>query len=148
MAEPVEVTHFTDPSCPWAYSAEPAMRGLEWRYGDALRWRLVMIGLREDTAGLERSGTTPASRVAGWQWYADTFGMPLVSTPRARLAASGRLCRAVKAAAVQGADAEAGMLRAARFGWFASTLIMDDDADIARAAAAVAGLDGERMLAD
>ena len=31
---PVEALHFTDPSCPWAYSAEPFMRALEYRYGD------------------------------------------------------------------------------------------------------------------
>ena len=52
MADQVEVVHYTDPSCPWAYSAEPFMRALEWRYGDGLAWRLVMIGLREDTSSL------------------------------------------------------------------------------------------------
>ena len=33
----VEVTHFSDPGCPWAYSASPALAVLRWRYGD--RWR-------------------------------------------------------------------------------------------------------------
>ena len=106
MADQVEVVHYTDPSCPWAYSAEPFMRALEWRYGDGLDWRLVTIGLREDTSGLVRSGTTPESRVDGWRWYSETFGMPLLTTPRARLVASGRMCRAVKAAGLQGKAAE------------------------------------------
>ena len=57
---PVRVTQYTDPSCPWAYSAEPFLRGLEWRYGDGLEWRTVMIGLSEDTRARERAGVTPA----------------------------------------------------------------------------------------
>ena len=41
----MEVTHFTDPGCPWAYSAWPAHTTLRWRYGQQLRWTVVMIGL-------------------------------------------------------------------------------------------------------
>src|SRR5688500_695827 len=44
----IDVTHFTDPGCPWAYSASPALATLQWRYGDQLRWTLVTIGLAED----------------------------------------------------------------------------------------------------
>ncbi|MGA7705519.1 MAG: DsbA family protein [Solirubrobacteraceae bacterium] len=40
----IEVTHFTDPGCPWAYSASPALAVLQWRYGVQLRWRLVTLG--------------------------------------------------------------------------------------------------------
>ena len=81
-AEPVTVTQYTDPSCPWAYSAEPFLRHLEWRYGDGLEWRTVVIGLSEDTKARERAGVTPASRVAGWKEYETRFGMPVLSTPR------------------------------------------------------------------
>jgi 2-hydroxychromene-2-carboxylate isomerase len=148
MAEQVEVVHYTDPSCPWAYSAEPFMRALEWRYGDSLSWRLVTIGLREDTSGLERSGTTPASRVDGWRWFSETFGMPLLTTPRARLVASGRMCRAVKAAGRQGEAAERGMLRGVRMAWFTSLHLLDEDDAFAEVAAGVPGLDPDRLLRD
>src|SRR2546430_7334571 len=100
--EPVRVTQYTDPSCPWAYSAEPFLRGLEWRYGAGLEWRTVMIGLSEDTRARERAGVTPATRVRGWKEFEGRFGMPVLSTPRSRLIASGRACRAVKAAQRQG----------------------------------------------
>ncbi|MCW3015705.1 MAG: hypothetical protein JWO02_2797, partial [Solirubrobacterales bacterium] len=30
---PISVTHFSDPGCPWAYSASPAIAALQWRYG-------------------------------------------------------------------------------------------------------------------
>ena len=148
MAEQVEVVHYTDPSCPWAYSAEPFMRALEWRYGDGLAWRLVTIGLREDTKGLEQNGTTPASRVDGWRWFSETFGMPLLTTPRARLVASGRMCRAIKAAGRQGGDAERGMLRGVRMAWFASLHLLDEDEAFAAVAAGVPGLDSDRLLHD
>jgi hypothetical protein len=38
--EPVRVTLFNDAGCPWGYSANPAFRVLEWRYGAQLEWRL------------------------------------------------------------------------------------------------------------
>jgi 2-hydroxychromene-2-carboxylate isomerase len=148
MAEQVEVVHHTDPSCPWAYSAEPFMRALEWRYGDGLAWRLVTIGLREDTSGLVRSGTTPESRVNGWRWFSETFGMPLLTTPRARLVASGRMCRAIKAAGLQGEAAQRGLLRGVRMAWFTSLLLLDEDDAFAEVAAAVPGLDPDRLISD
>ena len=38
---PVKVTVYNDAGCPWGYSANPAFRVLEWRYGAQLDWRLV-----------------------------------------------------------------------------------------------------------
>jgi 2-hydroxychromene-2-carboxylate isomerase len=145
-SEPVSVTQYTDPSCPWAYSAEPFLRGLEWRYGEGLAWRTVVIGLSEDTRARERAGVTPASRVEGWKEFEARFGMPVLTTPRSRLIASGRACRAVKAAELQG-DAEATrLLRAIRLAWFTTTLLLDADADIAQVADG-AGLDGAQIVA-
>lgn len=145
-AAPVRVTQYTDPSCPWAYSAEPFLRSLEWRYGDGLEWRTVMIGLSEDTRARERAGVTPESRVRGWLEFGNRFGMPVSSTPRTRLIASGRACRAVKAAERDGAAAAARLLRAIRLAWFTSTLLLDADDGIAETAA-TAGLDGPAIVA-
>jgi 2-hydroxychromene-2-carboxylate isomerase len=141
---PVEVTQYTDPSCPWAYSAEPFIRGLEWRYGDGLRWSTVVIGLSEDTHARERAGVTPEGRVQGWKTYETRFGMPVLSAPRTRLIASGRACRAVKAAERLGAGDR--MLRALRLAWFTTTLLLDTDEAIAQVAVA-AGLDGAAVVA-
>ena len=44
----IRATLYSDAACPWAYSANPALRVLEWRYGEQLAWRLVMIGLRDE----------------------------------------------------------------------------------------------------
>jgi 2-hydroxychromene-2-carboxylate isomerase len=142
--EPVQVTLYTDPSCPWAYSAEPFLRGLEWRYGGGLSWRTVVIGLSEDTRARERAGVTPESRVAGWKEYERRFGMPVSSTPRTRLIASGRACRAVKAAERLGTGDE--LLRALRLAWFTTTQLLDEDEAIGQVASA-AGLDGGAVVA-
>ena len=141
MATAVEVVHFTDPSCPWAYSAEPYMRALEWRFGDGLRWRTVMIGLREETVGLEERGVTPDSRVRGWKEYEDLYGMPVLGAPRTRLIAPGRACRAVKAAQRQGDAAGVAMLRAVRLAWFTTTELLDEDAVLVRLAERTDGVD-------
>ena len=56
MSEPPDVciTEFTDPGCPWAYSAEPFRRRLRWLYGDKSAWQeisggqeLIMVGKKE-----------------------------------------------------------------------------------------------------
>ena len=51
------------PACPWAYSANPALRVLEWRFGDQLSWRLVLIGLREEVSEASRTTFDPARSV-------------------------------------------------------------------------------------
>ena len=62
----IDVTHFSDPGCPWAYSASPAHAVLRWRYGAQLRWRLVVIGLTEQADQYERRGYTPAGSARGY----------------------------------------------------------------------------------
>ena len=53
MAAEVCITEFTDPGCPWAYSAEPFRRRLNWLYGDALEWKYVQgLSVKEIAARL------------------------------------------------------------------------------------------------
>jgi 2-hydroxychromene-2-carboxylate isomerase len=148
VSEPrvVDVIHFTDPSCPWAYSAEPLFRTLEWRFGEHLRWRTVMIGLSEDTSRAQRSGLTPERRVQNWLDYSRRFGMPVLAEPRSRLISSGRACRAVVAARAQSLELGNALLRRIRLAWFTSTLLLDEDEGLAAVAALVPGLDADRAL--
>jgi protein-disulfide isomerase-like protein with CxxC motif len=92
----VDVTHFTDPGCPWAYSASPAHAVLRWRYGDQLQWRLVTIGLTEQADQYVRRGYTPAGSARGYLRFRHR-GMPFATQPRARVAATGLACRAIVA---------------------------------------------------
>jgi len=144
---PVEVLHYTDPACPWAYSAEPFFRALEWRYGDRLAWRHVMIGLTEDYRVYEQRGYTIASQMTGYANFRRRFGMAFGAPPRERLVSSGRACRAVVAARRQGTELADALLRAFRFGWFTSNRLMDTDEAIAEVAGTVDGLDAAAVVA-
>jgi protein-disulfide isomerase-like protein with CxxC motif len=142
----ISVTHFTDPGCPWAYSASPALAVLRWRYGDQVRWRLVTIGLAEDPKRYVDLGYTPARMAAG-NLHFRRYGMPFLAEPRARVAATGRACRAIVATRLLDPEREGDVLRALQLGWFTTTLVLDEDADIARALEVVDGLDVEAVLA-
>jgi len=143
----IAVTHFTDPACPFAYSASPALAVLRWRYGDQLDWRLVTIGLAEDPQRYIDAGYTPTRSTIGQQSYFKRFGMPLLMEPRARVTATSRACRAIVATRTLFPGREDEVLRALQLGWFTTTLLLDQDADIAQALARVDGLDIDAIVA-
>jgi protein-disulfide isomerase-like protein with CxxC motif len=141
----ISITHFTDPGCPWAYSASPAMAVLRWRYGSQLDWRLVTIGLAEDPKRYEDAGYTPTAMSAG-QLYFRRYGMPFAREPRERIAATSRACRAIVATRTQAPGREHEALRALQFGWFTTRLLLDEDRDIAEALQRVDGIDIDSIV--
>jgi protein-disulfide isomerase-like protein with CxxC motif len=141
------VIHFTDPGCPFAYSAAPAMAVLRWRYGEQLDWRLVAIGLTENPQRYIDAGYTPARSVLGNLHRFARHGMPFLYEPRARIAATGRACRAIVAARLLAPGREHDVLRALQLAWFTTTLVLDEDADITKALARVEGLDTDAIVA-
>ncbi len=80
--------------------------------------------------------------------------MPFAFAPRARVAATARACRAIVAARLLQPGREHDVLRALQLAWFTTTLVLDEDADIATALATVDGLDvgrdrrGDRRAGD
>ncbi len=105
-----------------------------------------MIGLSEDTRPRARGRDARSGACAGGRSTRPATACPCSSTPRSRLIASGRACRAVKAAAAQGDAAPARLLRALRLAWFTTTLLLDADEDIAAVADGI-GLDGAAIVA-
>jgi len=143
----VAVTHFTDPGCPWAYSARPALRTLEWRFGDQLAWELVVIGLTEDAKQYEDRGYTPERMVSSWPVYHERFGMPFGYQVKAGVSATSRACRAVMLANEQGGQLGEAALSALQLMHFTTTEMLQYPAAIAAALNEVAGLDGEAIVA-
>ncbi len=143
----IAVTHFTDPGCPWAYSASPAMAVLRWRYGEQLDWRLVTIGLAEDPKRYEDAGYTTTRMTVGNLSFRDRYGMPFLAEPRARISATTRACRAIVATRLNDPQREHEVLRALQLGWFTTTLVLDEDEDIKRALKRVKGLDVDAIVA-
>ena len=130
----VEITLFTDPACPFAFSAEPVRIGLRWRYGDGLDWRLRMIVLtREDGEAQKLAGGA-----AGLQ---RRFGMPIAPRPYPRAASCEPACLAVVAARERAPfpDAAELLLRALRVRVMDGGLL--DDPALLDGAATDAGID-------
>ena len=144
---PIEVTHYTDPGCPWAYSAEPFVRALEWRYGDGLAWRVALIGLAEDAQVYVDRGYTGEVMTQWHIEFRDRFGMPFSTAPRERPAATGLACRLVVSARRQGHEAADAVLRALRFSWFTDPRPHDLLEVVEPVVRAVPGIDADAVLA-
>ena len=136
----------TDPACPWAYSAIPALRALEWRYGDQLGWRLVVIGLTEHASQYVERGYTPLRAARSRAVFRDRFGMPVATAPKARMAGTARACRLIAAARIDAPGTEWRVLRALQLANFTTTMLLDDDGDLAAALRGVPGVDGAALV--
>jgi len=136
---------YTDPCCPWGYSANPALRLLEWRYGDQIDFGLVMIGLTERAEEYLERGFTPV-RAALSALYFRRYGMPFRAAPKTRITATGRACRAVVATRLLYPGREWAVLRALQFAQFTSPLLLDEDHDLAQALAEVPGIDAQTVV--
>jgi 2-hydroxychromene-2-carboxylate isomerase len=137
---------YTDAACPWAYSASPALRVLEWRFRDQLEWRLVMIGLREDASGLVERGYSTARSILGWMRFRDRYGMPFRLEPKERLSGTGRGCRAVVAARLREPGSEWRVFRALQLANFTTPLLLDDDERIREVLGSVPGIDADAIV--
>jgi 2-hydroxychromene-2-carboxylate isomerase len=128
----LEITHFTDPACPFAFSAEPVRQRLNWYYGSGLRWRSVMIALTREEGEADKLA-------AGAPGLQRRFGMPIDPAPYARPASSEPACRAVVATRLNSPTHEQALLRQLRVRVMQCGLI--DDPTLIDAAATDVGLD-------
>ena len=135
----VRIRHFSDPGCPFAFSAEPRLRRLEWLYGDQLAWESVMVVLSERPEDYIEKGFTPEMQAAGMRKLADAHGMPIDWRERERMPATVAACRDVVAARLHAPEAEAAFMRRVRVLGMAGGLL--DDPELLGRAAREAGLD-------
>jgi 2-hydroxychromene-2-carboxylate isomerase len=142
----IEVTHFTDPGCPFAYSAAPALTALQWRYGDQLGWRHVMIGLTERSEQYVERGYTPLKMARGNRRFA-RHGMPFGRQPKPHVAATSRACRAIVAVRLAAPELEYATFRSLQLTQFTTPLALDDDAALVDALARIPGVDPHEIVA-
>jgi protein-disulfide isomerase-like protein with CxxC motif len=145
ILNPVRVTHFSDPGCPWAWSAGPALATLQWRYGDQLEWRHVMIGLTETAAQYERRGYTGEGMARGYRSFRRR-GMPFATEPRERPHATWPMCRVVVAARLLAPEREWSVFRALQFAQFTTTAVLDEPDGLREALAWVPGIDASQLV--
>lgn len=135
----VVIHEFTDPACPWAYSAEPFRRRINWLYGEHVVWRTVMVGLAEQPEDWVERGYTLESMAAGMARISHDHGMPIDTAQRERHSATTPACRAVIGVRLHAPEHERLMLRRLRVRYMSGHLL--DTPETIRAAAAAAGLD-------
>jgi 2-hydroxychromene-2-carboxylate isomerase len=148
MAE-LLITEYTDPGCPFAWSAEPARRRLHWLYGEQLDWQVRMVGLAHTPSVYEEKGFTPERQAASFRKLSQQHHMPMDTSLRPRVAATVPACRAVVAVRRHLPEQERAMLRALRVLHFRGWLL--DEPETIAAAAWRAGIDPaelERWVAE
>jgi predicted DsbA family dithiol-disulfide isomerase len=142
---PITARLFTDPACPYGYSASPALRTIEWRYRDQIEWQLVLIGLSEP--GSKGMGLTQAELSS--RYHVDLrqrYGMPFAIEPKIRRSTSSRACQAVVAARLIQRGSEWRTLRALQLLNFNTPLLLDDDEQLRAALSTVEGLPADRIV--
>lgn len=141
----IEATLYTDAGCPWAYSANPALRVLEWRFRDQLSWRLVMIGLREHASEAAIRAYDGERALARWKVFEERYGMPFAVEPKVRAAGTGAGCRAVAAAALLDPGSEWKVFRALQIANFTGSVYLDDAESIRSALHESSDVDADRI---
>jgi predicted DsbA family dithiol-disulfide isomerase len=138
-ATPVRIRHFTDPGCPFAFSAERQRLRLRWLYGDQLSWSTHLVVLSETTP----QEFSPERLAQGRRWLHERYGMPMAWTPPPRPAASIHACRAVVAARLESEERCGPLLRRLRVLCFSGLPL--DDPDVIAQAASEAGIDPDEL---
>jgi predicted DsbA family dithiol-disulfide isomerase len=146
----VRITEFTDPGCPWAYSAEPVRRRLDWLYGDQVEWDVRMVVLADDPKEYLDRGFTTAKQAHAYKKIAREYGMPIDTAERPRMAATRPACRAVVATRLHAPEHARQLLRCLRVHSFAGDGLLDEPELIERAAgtAGIEWSDLQQWLAD
>src|SRR3954471_8795892 len=117
------VRDFTDPACPFAFSAEPARMKLRWLYGDQIEWQPRMVVLSESPRDYEAKGFTPERQQQALAEIQRKYGMPIDTSRRPRMMATVHACRAVVAARLRAPEKEEALLRRLRIRAMAGDLL-------------------------
>ena len=133
----LEIREFTDPRCPWAFSAEPSRWRLLWLFGEQIRWQPRMVVLKERAD--PDDGYHPASYSAKLRTFVERFGMPIDTRERARRPVTLEASRRVVAARLHDRAAATALLRRLRIRSMQGQLL--DEPETVAGAARDAGLD-------
>jgi predicted DsbA family dithiol-disulfide isomerase len=139
----ITLTEYTDPGCPFAFSAEPFRLRLQWTYGDQLDWTQRMVVLTDSGEEYVARGFTPEKQSASFRQLSREYGMPIDTRLRPRMAATRPACRAFVAARLHAPDRAAELLRRLRVRHFSGELL--DAPETIDHAATDAGLDPGKL---
>jgi predicted DsbA family dithiol-disulfide isomerase len=133
--EPVKVTIYTDPGCPFGFNAQRQELQLRWHYGHGLEITPTMIVLSERTRSFEEVGLKPEMIANNNARLRAQYGMPMRAQVPERMAATIDACRAFVAARTFMPERSEALLRALRRKWFSDGMPLDEPATLEAAAA-------------
>ncbi|CAA9516960.1 MAG: hypothetical protein AVDCRST_MAG45-2263 [uncultured Solirubrobacterales bacterium] len=137
------IRYYTDPACPWAFSAEPARWSLRWLYGEEIDWRPRMVVLSESPDDYLAKDFTSARQSQALHTIQRRFGMPIDPGERPRMMATVVPCRAVVAARLHAPAHERALLRRLAVRAMAGELI--DEPEVIASSAGEVGLEPGRV---
>ncbi len=140
------MTIYTDPGCPFGFNAQRQEAQLLWHYGDALEITRRMIVLVEKSSSFEERGLSREMVSANANRLRSLYGMPMLTEPRERLAATIDACRAYVGARMHHPEHANRLLRALRRRAFSDGEPLDDLGTL-RAAAGDAGITPDALEA-
>lgn len=130
----LQIEVFTDPGCPFAWSAEPQRRRMQWLYGDQLTWTTRMVVLSESPDDYLAKGFDPPKQAVAFGAIGDRYGMPIDASERPRMTATVEACRAFVAARRHAPDRADALLRRLRIHHLVLGNLIDEPAVLASAA--------------
>jgi predicted DsbA family dithiol-disulfide isomerase len=142
--ERVKVTIYTDPGCPFGFNAQRQEAQLLWHYGPGLDITRRMIVLSEKSSSFDERGLTRDMVAGNAKRLRSSYGMPMLTEPPERLAATIQACRAYVGARIHdGARADL-LLRSLRRRAFSEGQPLDQ-LDTIRSAGKDAGVAPEAL---
>jgi predicted DsbA family dithiol-disulfide isomerase len=128
--EHVKVTIYTDPGCPFGFNAQRQEMQLLWHYGAGSDITRRMIVLTEKSVTFEEIGLSREMIAGNAERLRSSYGMPMLTEPRDRLAATIQGCRAYVGARMHDPARANALLRALRRRSFSEGESLDELATI------------------
>ncbi|MGH2882387.1 MAG: DsbA family oxidoreductase [Solirubrobacteraceae bacterium] len=142
--ERVQVTIYTDPGCPFGFSAQRQETQLAWHYGDGLEITRRMIVLSEQSGSYEQRGLNREMVAGNARRLRSQYGMPMLTEPQERMAATIEACRAYVGARLNDRQRADRLLRSLRCRVFSHGEPLDQP-DTIRGAASDAGIASDAL---
>ena len=135
--ERIKVTIYTDPGCPFGFNAQRQEAQLLWHYGEGLDVTRRMIVLTEKSSSFEELGLTREMVAGNAKRLRSAYGMPMITEPPDRVAATIQACRVYVGARIHDPSRADLLLRSLRRRAFSEGLRLDQLDTIHRAGADV-----------
>lgn len=146
----VDITLYTDPGCPFGFTAQRQDLQLAWHYGHGIRLQTRMIVLAERRIAYEERGVSRDVIVRTHHRLAEEYGMPMWDGAPDAFVATFDACRAVVGARLHDPAQASLLLRALRRRTFSDGEALDAPETVRAAAsdAGIAAAELDRWLAD